>query len=155
MNNLKKKFESIKFLCKYIIKYSPEYLFFVLLYQIFCSIEMFFEFTYCKKFLIDLIQEERKYVGAILILIILIIIKLIFDTFLFELIVPIGKEKLHYGIKNDLMIAATSTKIKKFDETSYLNEYTIVMNETIAKMDDFIFSFGFVNYYNYYRSIFC
>ena len=143
MNNLKKKFESIKFLCKYIIKYSPEYLFFVLLYQIFCSIEMFFEFTYCKKFLIDLIQEERKYVGAyiyILILIILIIIKLIFDTFLFELIVPIGKEKLHYGIKNDLMIAATSTKIKKFDETSYLNEYTIVMNETIAKMDDFIFS---------------
>jgi ATP-binding cassette subfamily B protein len=127
------------FILKYAIKYTPVYLVIVWLFAIFCEIEVFFEFAYCTKYMIDLIQYNglfSKALSYIVIISIAIVFKIIFGAILNYSIKPKAKEKLHKNMQMELFQKAVDIDLSCYDNPEYYNEFVWSISEANTRVDE-------------------
>ena len=80
-----------------VMQHRPGYFFNICLYQIYASIQLFFEFTYTLKVLLDLITKKAKYQDAVAYLLLmctLILIKLVWVAWIEQVATPKNQEIL-------------------------------------------------------------
>jgi ATP-binding cassette subfamily B protein len=129
------------FILKYAMKYTPAYLIISVLFSIFCQIEEFFEFAYCTKYMIDLIQFNGSFSNAVTYMAFItaaIIIKIIFGAVLNHYIKPIAKEKLHKNMQMELFQKASELDLSCYDNPEFYNEFVWSISEANNRVDEAI-----------------
>lgn len=129
------------FMIKYALRYTPNYFLQVCFLAIFSSIELFFEFTYCSKYMIELIQYHGKFSKVVFYVILIttaILIKLMWNPILSNRIAPKAKEKLHKELQFELYRKAISLDLSCYDNPEYYNEFVWSVSEASSRMDAII-----------------
>jgi ATP-binding cassette subfamily B protein len=127
------------FILKYAVKYTPGYLASNLLFSIFSAIEEFFEFAYCTKFMIDLIQFNGSFSSAVKYMAFIttaIIIKIIWGAVLNHYVRPIAKEKLHKNMQMELFKKASELDLACYDNPEFYNEFVWSISEANNRVDE-------------------
>ncbi len=129
---------------KWMFEYAPGYMIFSTFFSVFVSVEMFFEYTYCKKFLLETIERGLPFQRAlvfILFLITLIVIKLVFGAIKSDLFMPIAKEKIYGNIQKKLLLHASELDLEKYDTPEFYNDFVWSISDVEKRVDDIIEDF--------------
>lgn len=129
------------YILKYALKFTPSYVIAVCLFAVFCKIEEFFEFTYCTKYMIDIIQYNGSFTNALIyigIIAVAIIGKIIFSAILNHYIQPKAKEKLHKNMQMILLEKAANIDLSCYDNPEYYNEFVWSISEANTRIDEAI-----------------
>lgn len=143
--NVRRMTSNIIFMLKYAFKYTPFYIINLCLYEIFASIEVFFEFTFCIKFLVDLIQYNGEFKDAVLylsIISIVIVIKLFWAAMNSFKIEPNAKEKLHKEMRSELYKKAIELDLERYDNPECYNDFVWSVSEADKRMDELLLDLG-------------
>ena len=128
-----------------VMRYRPGYFFNICLYQIYASIQLFFEFTYTLKVLLDLITKKAKYQDAVAYLLLmctLILIKLVWVAWIEQVATPKNQEILHKKLRTELYQKAISLDLENYDNPEYYNEFVWSSSEASNRMDKILQDFG-------------
>lgn len=127
------------FLLSYAFRYTKGYLFHVCLFAVYSAIEVFFEFTYCTKYMINLIQYHGKFIHAVYYMGAIttaIIIKIIWAVILTHKITPKAKETLHKKMQEELFRNAIHLDLACYDNPEYYNEFVWSIKEAGNRIDE-------------------
>lgn len=127
------------FLLKYALRFAPGYFWSVVLFGAYSEIEEFLEFTYCIKYLVDVIQFGGSFgqaAGYMLFVAALVLAKLVFGAFYSNAIVPKGKEKLQRRMREELYEKAVALDISRYDDPECYNEFVFSVSEIGVRMDE-------------------
>lgn len=129
------------FILKYVLKYTPLYLLFSCLYPFLGSIVVFFEHTYCIKYLTDTIQYKGPFsnvVTYISVMSIIVAFKILFGIIYTQDIQLKAKEKLHKNIQMELFKKAVKIDLSCYDDPEYYNEFVWSISEANNRVDQTI-----------------
>lgn len=143
--NFRRMISNIVFMLKYAFKYTPFYIINLCLYEIFASVEVFFEFTFCIKFLVDLIQYNGEFKDAVIYLSVIsmvIVIKLVWAAINSFKIEPNAKEKLHKEMRKELYNKAVELDLERYDNPECYNDFVWSINEADKRIDELIADVG-------------
>lgn len=143
--NFRRMISNIVFMLKYAFKYTPLYIVNLCLYEVFASVEVFFEFTFCIKFLVDLIQYNGEFKDAVIyltIISIIIVIKLFWAAINSFKIEPNAKEKLHKEMRNELYKKAVELDLERYDNPECYNDFVWSISEVDKRIDELIVDIG-------------
>lgn len=138
---IKRIIENNLFILKYAFKYTPGYVITACLFAIYCDIEVFFEFTFCTKYVVDIIQYHRPFINVLIFSAIIssaIIFKLAFGAFNGHYIVLKGKEKLHKNMQLELFQKAKDIDLSCYDNPEFYNEFVWSISEANNRVDEAI-----------------
>jgi ATP-binding cassette subfamily B protein len=129
------------YILRYAVKYTPAYLAIACLFTIYSEIEVFFEFAYCTKYMIDLIQYNGDFSNAVMYILIIssaIIFKIAFSAVFTQYIRPKAKEKLHRNMQMELFEKAAEIDLSCYDDPEYYNEFVWSISEANNRVDEAI-----------------
>jgi ABC-type proline/glycine betaine transport system permease subunit len=102
---IKRVIDNNLFILKYAYEYTPGYLILACIFAIYAEIQLFFEFSYSSKFLLDTIENNGRFSDVAWFLAIItasIIVKILFGTFMENYITRKAREKLHKNMQMKL-----------------------------------------------------
>ena len=138
-------YQNIIFMLKIAAKHTPGYFVNLCLFQIYCAVQVFFEFTVTLKVLLDLIADGADYGSAVsylLLMLALLMIKLIWAAWTENAIEPRAKEILHKKLRLQLYENAVNLDLEQYDNPQDYNEFVWSVNEAANRMDAVLKDFG-------------
>lgn len=126
-----KKLANIGFVYKYLIKVTPFYFAHMILFAIYNAAELFMEFIYGPKYLIDLIQyggtlqQGLRYVSLVALLILVKVVWAAAATHYWE---AAAKEKIVQKMQEQFYQKAFSCDLKYYDDTEFYNDMLWSLN---------------------------
>lgn len=129
---------NILFMLKIVMRHTPGYLTLICLFEAYCSLEVFIEFTYATKYLLELIENGGSFAQAVrfmLFILTIVCIKLVFSAFMDFSIKPKAKEKLHQKMRLELYEKAASLDLDRYDNPEYYNEFVWSVSEISPRMN--------------------
>ena len=142
---IKRCFQNILYMLGIVIRYTPGYFINLCLFQIYCAVQVFFEFTYTLKVLLELITEGAQYREAVVYLLsmlALVLIKLVWAAWMENVTTPKAKEILHKRMRMELYEKAAGLDLERYDDPEYYNEFVWSINEAADRMDLILQDFG-------------
>lgn len=136
--SFKRVVENNLFILKYVFKYTPLYLITSCLYPFLGVIVVFFEHTYCIKYLTDTIQYKGPFsdvVTYISVISVIVALKIFFGIFYTQYIELNSKEKLHKNIQMELFQKAAQIDLSCYDNPEYYNEFVWSISEATNRVD--------------------
>lgn len=128
-----------------VMRYTPGYFVNLCLYQIYCAAQVFFEFTYTLKALLDFITEGAAYEDAVKYLVLmlaLVLIKLVWAAWMENVAAPRAQEILHKQLRMNLYEKAVELDLEQYDNPEYYNEFVWSISEAAGRMDLILQDFG-------------
>lgn len=138
-------YANIIFMLKIVGKKMPVFFVIFCLFHIYCSVEVFIEFTVTMKFLLDLItrggtfQEALRFLAFILSL---VMIKLVWAAVMENYLTPVAKEKLKMHLQMELYEKAASLDLERYDNPKYYNEFVWSIHEAGSRMEQILSDFA-------------
>lgn len=139
--NLKRVFQNNIFIIKYIYKYTPLFLIGSIFVGTISEVAVFFEHTYCIKYITDIIQYSGAYssvVKYIAIISVAVALKILMTTYYNNYALLKAKEKLHKYIRMDLFNKAVSLDLSCYDNPEYYNDFVWSISEATNRIDQTI-----------------
>ena len=136
--SFKRVIQNNLFILKYAFKYTPLYLITSCLYPFLGGIVVFFEHTYCIKYLTDTIQYKGPFsnvVAYISVISVIVALKIFFGIFYTQYIELNSKEKLHKNIQMELFQKAVQIDLSCYDNPEYYNEFVWSISEATNRVD--------------------
>lgn len=140
----KRTLENIAFMLHYAVKYTPGYLFSVCLFELFASVEVFLEFTYSTKYLLEVLETGKTWRDAISYMIFitfLVVLKIVLAGILEQRLVPFYTEKLRKKLRMELYEKAADLDLERYDNPEYYNTFVWSIHEADGRMDKNMFLF--------------
>ncbi len=128
-------------------RYLPGYVIIFCLFQIYCAVQVFLEFTYTVKTLLDFITEGASYqqaVAYLLLMFALVLIKLVWAAWMENVATPRAQEILHRNLRMELYQKAAGLDLESYDDPKYYNEFVWSVNEAANRMDLILKDVGFL-----------
>ena len=138
-------YRNILFMLGIALRHTPAYFVNLCLFNIYCSAQVFFEFTFTLKVLLDFITEGAAYGTAVrylLVMLALVLIKLIWAAWMENVITPRAQEILHKKLRMELFQNAVELDLEQYDNPEYYNEFVWSINEAAGRMDLILRDFG-------------
>lgn len=129
---------NILFMLKLVMRHTPGYLTLICLFEAYCSLEVFIEFTYATKYLLELIENGGTFAQAVrfmLFILAIVMIKLVFSAFMDFSIKPKAKEKLHQKMRLELYEKAASLDLERYDDPECYNAFVWSASEISPRMN--------------------
>lgn len=126
-------------------RYTPGYFVNMCLFQVYCAVQVFLEFTYTLKVLLEFITEGAEYKDAVaylLLMFALVIIKLVWAAWMENVTTPKAQEILHKKLRMQLYEKAVEIDLERYDNPEYYNEFVWSINEASKRMDLILKDFG-------------
>jgi len=142
---LKKCYQNIFYMLGIVIRHTPGYFVNLCLFQIYCAVQVFFEFTYTLKVVLEFITEGAEYREAaayLLLMFALVLIKLVWAAWMENVTTPRAQEILHKKLRMELYQKAVELDLEQYDNPKYYNEFVWSINEAAARMDLILQDFG-------------
>ncbi len=142
---LKRCYQNIFYMLGIVIRHTPGYFMNLCLFQIYCAVQVFFEFTYTLKMLLDFITEGAEYSEAVtylLLMLALVLIKLVWAAWMENVAEPRAKEILHKKLRMELYQKAVELDLAQYDNPDFYNEFVWSINEAATRMDLILQDFG-------------
>lgn len=136
--SFKRVIQNNLFILKYAFKYTPLYLITSCLYPFLGGIVVFFEHTYCIKYLTDTIQYKGPFsnvVAYISVISVIVALKILSGIFYTQYIELNSKEKLHKNIQMELFQKAVQIDLSCYDNPEYYNEFVWSISEATNRVD--------------------
>lgn len=138
-------YQNIFFMLGIVVRHMPVYFVNFCLFQIYCAAQVFFEFTYTLKVLLDFITNGAEYktaVGYLLIMLAMVLVKLVWAAWIENVATPRAKEILHRKLRMELYQKAVELDLEQYDNPEYYNEFVWSINEAAERMDAILQDFG-------------
>lgn len=138
-------YQNIFFMLGIVIRHTPIYFANFCLFQIYCALQVFFEFTYTLKVLLDFIAQGaafEKAVNYMLLMLTLVLIKLVWAAWIENVTTPRAQEILHKKLRMQLYQKAVELDLEQYDNPEYYNEFVWSINEAAGRMDLILQDFG-------------
>ena len=138
-------YQNIFFMLGIVVRHTPVYFVNFCLFQIYCAAQVFFEFTYTLKVLLDLITKGAEYKTAVeylLLMLALVLIKLVWAAWIENVTTPRAQEILHKKLRMQLYQKAVELDLEQYDNPEYYNEFVWSINEAAGRMDAILQDFG-------------
>jgi ATP-binding cassette subfamily B protein len=138
---IKRVIDNNLFILKYAYEYTPGYLILACIFAIYAEIQLFFEFSYSSKFLLDTIENNGRFSDVAWFLAIItasIIVKILFGTFMENYITRKAREKLHKNMQMKLFEKAIEIDLACYDNPDYYNEFVWSISEANNRVDQTI-----------------
>lgn len=129
---------NIIFMLKYVLRFAPGYFIMMCLFEIFSAVEVFLEFTYAGKYLIEVIEYGGTYYQAVrfmLFIMLLVLIKIVWTGILDQYMKPKALEKLHKCMQMELYEQAGKLDLKRYDNPECYNEFVWSIGEASGRVD--------------------
>lgn len=129
---------NLVFMLKYVFRFTPGYFVGLCLFEIYSSIEVFMEFTYTGKYLIEVIEYGGTFAQAMrfmLFIMLLVLIKIVCAAILDHYLKPKALEKLHKNIQMELYEQAGRLDLKRYDNPESYNEFVWSIGEASGRID--------------------
>lgn len=142
---LKRCYQNIFYMLGIVIRYTPGYFVNQCLFQIYCAVQVFFEFTYTLKTVLEFITEGAEYKDAVeylLLMLAMVLIKLVWAAWIENVTTPRAQEILHKKLRMELYQKAVELDLEQYDNPQYYNEFVWSINEAAARMDLILQDFG-------------
>lgn len=142
---LKRCYRNIFYMLGVVWRYTPGYFVNMCLFQVYCAVQVFLEFTYTLKVLLELITEGAEYKDAVaylLLMFALVIIKLVWAAWMENVTTPKAQEILHKKLRMQLYEKAVEIDLERYDNPEYYNEFVWSINEASKRMDLILKDFG-------------
>lgn len=142
---LKRCYQNIFYMLGIVLRYAPGYFINLSLYQIYCSVQVFFEFTVTLKVLLDLIMKKAEYKDAVawmLLMFALVLVKLAWAAWMENVTIPRAQEVLHKKLRMELYEKAAELDLEQYDDPKYYNEFVWSINEAAGRMDSILKDYG-------------
>ena len=136
--SFKRVIQNNLFILKYAFKYTPLYLITSCLYPFLGAIVVFFEHTYCIKYLTDTIQYKGPFsdvVAYISVISVIVALKILCGIFYTQYIQLNAKEKLHKNIQMEFFRKAVQIDLSCYDDPEYYNEFVWSISEATNRVD--------------------
>lgn len=136
--SFKRVIQNNLFILKYAFKYTPLYLITSCLYPFLGAIVVFFEHTYCIKYLTDTIQYKGPFsdvVTYISVISVIVALKILCGIFYTQYIQLNSKEKLHKNIQMEFFRKAVQIDLSCYDDPEYYNEFVWSISEATNRVD--------------------
>lgn len=138
-------YANILFMLKIVWKKLPGFFINFCLYHIYCSVEVFIEFTVTMKYLLDLISRGGTLNEAfrfVMFILFLVMAKLVWAAFMENYQIPAAKEKLKMYLQMELYEKAVSLDLERYDNPKYYNEFVWSINEAGGRMERILSDFA-------------
>lgn len=142
---LKRCYRNIFYMLGIVIRHTPGYFVNLCLFQIYCAVQVFFEFTYTLKVVLEFITEGAEYreaVAYLLFMLALVLIKLVWAAWMENVTTPRAQEILHKKLRMELYQKAVELDLEQYDNPEYYNEFVWSINEAANRMDLILQDFG-------------
>ena len=142
---LGRSYANILFMLKIVVKKMPGFFIHFCLYHIYCSVEVFIEFTVTMKYLLDLISRGGTFEEAfrfLMFILFLVMLKLVWAAFMENYLTPAAKEKLKMHLQTELYEKAASLDLERYDNPKYYNEFVWSIHEAGSRMDMILSDFA-------------
>ena len=142
---LKSCYQNIFYMLGIVLRYTPGYFINLSLYHIYCSVQVFFEFTLTLKVLLDLITKKAEYKDAVawlLLMLVLVLVKLAWAAWMENVTMPRAQEILHKKLRMELYEKAAGLDLEQYDDPQYYNEFVWSLNEAAGRMDAILKDYG-------------
>lgn len=142
---IKRCYQNIFYMLGIVIRHTPGYFVNLCLFQVYCAVQVFFEFTYTLKVVLDFISEGAEYrdaVAYLLVMLALVLIKLVWAAWLENVTTPRAQEILHKKLRMVLYQKAVELDLEQYDDPGYYNEFVWSINEAANRMDLILQDFG-------------
>ena len=142
---LKRCYQNIFYMLSVVWRYTPGYFVNMCLFQVYCGAQVFLEFTYTLKVLLEFITEGAEYKDAVaylLLMFALVIIKLVWAAWMENVTTPRTQEILHKKLRMELYEKAVEIDLEQYDNPEYYNEFVWSINEASKRMDLILQDFG-------------
>lgn len=129
---------NIVFMLKYVLRFTPLYFVLICLFEIFSAVEVFLEFTYTGKYLIEIIEYGGTFYQAMrfmLFIMLLVVIKIIWAGVMSHYMKPKSLEKLHRCLQTELYEQAGKLDLKRYDSPESYNEFVWSVGEASGRID--------------------
>ncbi len=120
-------------------RHTPGYVINICLLAIYSSVEVFFEFAYSTKYMIDLIQYNGEFSDALRYMAFIsaaIVVKLGWVAVNDAYFVPLAKEKLYRAMQLELFGKAAAMDLACYDQPQFYNDFVVSVGEVKKRMDD-------------------
>lgn len=134
----KRVISNLVFMLKYVLRFTPGYFVFMCLFEIFSAAEVFLEFTYTQKYLIELIEHGGTFLQAMqfmMFILLLVMMKIIWAGVLDHYVKPRSLEKLHQCMQMELYRKAGELDLKRYDNPECYNEFVWSIGEAAKRID--------------------
>lgn len=138
-------YANILFMLKIVVKKMPGFFINFCLYHIYCSVEVFIEFTVTMKYLLDLISQGGTLAEAlrfVMFILSLVMIKLVWAAIMENYLTPAAKEKLKMHLQMELYEKAVSLDLERYDNPKYYNEFVWSIHEAGSRMERILSDFA-------------
>lgn len=142
---LKRCYQNIFYMLGVVWRYTPGYFINMCLFQVYCAAQVFLEFTYTLKVLLEFITEGAEYKDAVaylLLMFALVIVKLVWAAWMENVTQPKAQEILHKKLRMELYEKAVEIDLEQYDNPEYYNEFVWSINEASKRMDLILQDFG-------------
>lgn len=126
------------FITRYFVKYTPVFLLISLFISVFSEIVVFFEHTYCIKYITDIIQYKGSFSNVVLyiaVITVMVALKLLLTDYYYQYIQLKAKEKLHKRMNMELFDKAVNLDLACYDNPEYYNDFVWSISEAANRID--------------------
>lgn len=142
---LKRCYANVFYLLGMILRYTPGYFVNFTLFQIYCAVQVFLEFTYTMKVLLEFITEGAAFseaVAYLLLMLALVLIKLVWAAWMENVTMPKAQEILHKKLRLELYEKAAGLDLEQYDNPHYYNEFVWSIEEAAKRVDLLLQDYG-------------
>lgn len=140
-NSFERVIQNNLFIVKYLARYTPVFLLMTFLVSAIHEVVVFFEHTYCIKYLTDIIQYNGPFynvVRYISIMTVLVVLKILLVKYYNEYLQPKAKEKLHKQMNMELYDKAVKLDLACYDNPAFYNDFVWSISEATKRIDQTI-----------------
>lgn len=135
---MKRVLSNLIFMLRYVMRFTPGYFISLCLFEIFAGIEVFLEFTYAQKYLIEVIEQGGSFWQAarfMLFIMFLVLVKIAWAAVMEHNATPKAMEKLHRSMQLELYEKAAQLDLKRYDNPESYNEFVWSIGEAAGRVD--------------------
>lgn len=136
---------NLAFMLNYVLRFTPGYFVFMCLFEIYSAVEVFLEFTYAGKYLIEVIETGgtfRQAAEFMLFILLLVMIKIFWAGVMEHYVKPKSLEKLHQRMQMELYQKAGELDLKRYDNPECYNEFVWSIGEASGRIDKILTDLG-------------
>lgn len=136
-------FRNYLFMLGFIAKNSPAILPLYILADVATNLPWILSNVILLKYIIDIVSQGGNYeriVIALIIFAVSIVFGNLFNTVVYEIIMPRQKEKLHFKLYSDIYEKAAKMDFSAYDDPAFYNDFVLAMNSMSDRVDSVISS---------------
>lgn len=134
----KRSISNILFILKIVMKYTPGYFILMCLFEAYSAVEVFVEFTYASKYLLEVIENGGSFGQAVyfmLFILAIVMIKLLWAAAMENSVTPMAREKLYRSLRLEMYEKAVSLDLDRYDNPRYYNDFVWSISEASTRLD--------------------